>query len=283
MQANPPGPRTIANVLFSEEAEHVVVSDWLSDYLAQLGFSEMHALEAIDELQPRVATAIDAEIQRASSRGTHARFVWADDGHTTLARSASLGQELEAGVEHIAAKTRDGIFLALKDVTGHQFEKVCLYLLDVYGIDSANRGHVGKSGDQGFDFYGALIPYPRPGSDRLYTIGRRFVGQAKLRWNATVDSDTLAAFGKRLADLRLGKPAPQPIPATFLDGREPFIGLLITAGMLGPAARAEARRQVIHYIEGDQVAEDLARSPLAATWLDPETTDFSPERFVRSF
>jgi hypothetical protein len=278
-----PGPRSIVDALFKEQSDHVVVSDWLTSYLAQLGFSEMLALEKIDDLQPRVVAAIDAHIQRATSRGTNSRFTWADDNQTTLALSANLAQESDPGVEHIALKTRDGIFRALKDVSGHQFERICVYLLDVYGIDSANRGHVGMSGDQGFDFYGALLPYPRPGSERLYTLGRRFIGQAKLRWNATVDSDTVAAFGKRLADLRLGKPAPQPIPASFLGGNEPFIGLLITAGMLGPAAREEARRQVVHYIEGDQVAEDLARSPLAATWIDPATANFSSERFLESF
>jgi hypothetical protein len=255
----------------------------MTEFLGNLGLSDVQALELLDDLQPRVQDAIDGHVETANSRGVQATYIWADEGRTVLARPALFQDGGDARIGHLAAKTRPGIHAAMGQLTGAAFERVCLHLLDVYGIDAANRGVLGQSGDEGFDFYGALLPYTRPGSERLYTLGRRFLGQAKLRYDKQVDSDVVAAFGQRLNDVRLGKPAPAKLPATFLHGDEPLVGLLITGGYLAKAARAEARRRVIHYIEGDQVVEDLARSPEVETWLDPITSDFDPNLFLARF
>jgi hypothetical protein len=270
--------------LLASDAQSLELGRWLVDRIgAEPDISEMMAFEHADRLQPELSSLMDARIARDQQRGVQPRFIWADVARTTLAQPSLLADEASHEREHLAGLVRPSIIEALSRFAGADFERVCAYLLNEYGMDPQLKGLLGQSGDGGIDFFGVLRPYQRPGPERLYTLGRRFLGQAKLRYQALVDSDVVESFGSRVASARINDVANFSVPNAFRDIGEPIVGLFITAGYLGPSARDAAVRHIVYAIEGDQVAEDLSRSSGVQAWLNETGTSIDGEKFHAYF
>jgi hypothetical protein len=73
------------------------------------------------------------------------------------------------------------------------------------------------------------------------------------------------------------------VPQAFRDVTEPIVGLFVTGGYARRSGMEAARRHVVWIIDGDQVAEDLSRSPAIGDWLNETGTAVDSERFVSFF
>jgi len=276
--------REITAQLLAAPDEAVILGDWLVKTIqSDASVSDLAALEHAEEVQPEVARIIDGRIAAAQQRGVSPAYVWADAGRTTLARPSLLVNEVNRERERLAALVRDRIWDAIEELSGTGFEHVCDYLMDEYGMSPESRGLKGQAGDGGVDFFGVLRPYQLPGSERLYTLGRRFLGQAKRRYRGTVGPDEVEAFGSRVTTARVDNGATLNLPPQFATIDEPIVGLFLTAGSLGPSAKRAARRHVVYAIEGEQVAEDLARSSSVGEWLNDTGTSIDTDHFVAFF
>ena len=104
--------------------------------------------------------------------------------------------------------------------------------------------------------------------NRVHRTPFRLVGQAK-RYKGEVDGDKVAAFCGRVEECRRGQGKGwEKLPPWFQKRQDPIIGLLVTTGTIGPSARRAAREHVVLIFEGEQVADDLRRSSLFASWVD---------------
>jgi hypothetical protein len=268
------GPSGLADRVLVNASDVVDLDRWLCEHFqSTLGFSELEASDRVAEVRDRVASLITERITAGQERGVPTRLRWIDDRFLGLNRSAS-GPRLRASID-----------AALPLLTGNAFERVTELLLKRYGADPCavvGAASAGSRGDRGVDLVALMKGDTLPLPDRLRTLPMRVAIQAKLRYQGTVTPDDVEAFASRLENIRKGGDILALLPSWFTDPPLATVGLFVTAGRLTPGARSAAASATCLFIEGDQVAEDLARSSEASAWLDAHG-QFDRALFLKQF
>ena len=256
-------PRELAARILDDPTDLIDVSTWLQAECARNGdLSELEAFDRAESIRERVIREIGERLYDLRQRGLMPPHDWIDD-HRLLGRPHGDATRAQLSL-------RDAIRTALNELTGTQFEHVVKHLLEASGANPCavvGAQAVGSQGDRGIDVVALVSGPTRPLPDRFRTLPVRIAAQAKLRAGGHVDNNDVDAFARRLDNLRNDGDIAARMPAWFRSETLPIVGLLATAGRLLPAAKVAAAHGTISWIDGDQVVEDLARSPSVQNWL----------------
>ncbi len=161
----------------------------------------------------------------------------------------------------------DGIRSKIKAVDWRDFENLCKHLLEVNGIKEAEVTRGTKEG--GIDFYGLLRMREYSPGILLSGLEIRITGQAKHHsGDSKVGEPEMNAFIKQFQDFKNGRGKGQKaVPKWFRRLKSPTTGIFITNTEFTQDALNAARDAGIITRDGDQIAEDLVRSPRLNEWL----------------
>lgn len=272
--------RDFARELLHLEAPLITLdSALLARLVEQQGLSELEAMDRLDQDLRRLTIAIDSQIAEDREGRITTAYKW-DESRRFL-----IHKDADADDSHVARliKLRSRILDTLGELSPRQFEHLCGFLLDVYGVPSDQRIVTPPTADGGIDFIGVRGGEARPGGSRLDTLFVRIVGQAK-RYSSPVGPDAMAALSARLEDARRESGvAWTKLPDWFKDRNEPIVGMFVASSRFGDDARSSARLHTILAINGVQLSEDLAASGHVAEWCQPGTDEFDQSRFVGFF
>lgn len=256
-----------------------VESVLLAQLVEEEGLSELAAMDRLDRDLPRLSYAIDTEMAHDREARVTTAYRW-DDGRRLL-----IHKDTDSEDSHVArlVKLRTRIRETLADLSPRQFEHLCEFLLDIYGIPAGHRIVTPPSADGGIDFIGIRGGEARAGGSRIDSLFVRIIGQAK-RYTSTVGPDAMAALSGRLEETRRESGvAWTKLPDWFRNRTDPIVGMFVTSSSFGDDARTSARLHTVLAINGVQLSEDLATSRHVGEWCLPGTNEFDPGRFVAFF
>lgn len=248
----------------------IALGEFVYAYLVtEVGLAEYEA-STIHEREVRaLQRLLNLRIRSGVERQVPFYFQWVD----TLQSAVSF-----SGTESDFAM-RASLISTLATLTWRQLEHLCGVLLQAYGASADTTLVTRGQGDEGIDFYGVLPAKPAAGLGRPQATSWRILGQATL---GEPSISKVSGFCWRVTQVRSGGGSFwEAMEPWFRDAQKaPIMGLFVTLGHFGRTAERDSQQAVVMLLERDQVAEDLASSPLSLGWRD-EQGAFVPDRLLR--
>lgn len=162
-------------------------------------------------------------------------------------------------------KYRKKILKLIQEMKWRDFEFLCKHLLEINKITPA--GVTSKVKEGGVDFYGLLQMDRFSTGVLLKDVKIRIIGQAK-RYSNVVGEEKVRNFWTHYKEFSSGEGrAIKKLPKWFTQPQAPVLGFLITTSKFSRDAKEYAKKRDIILRDGEQVVEDLIKSPRAEEWF----------------
>lgn len=232
--------------------------------------TDLELSDQLPSIRRELQRILSVSMRQAAVRRVPFMFKWADGTKNDLVvLHPSAHQDLLASV-----------LQTLHQLEGRQFEHVCMELLGLYGFPADLCHLTPARADGGLDFYGILPALETSGLTRLRGQAWRVIGQATL---ASPSVAKVASFCHRVGQVRSESGRYWDLLEPFFKASPlPIIGLFVTLDLLGPTAQYDSRHSVVLFLDGQQVAADLAETPAFARWRNGDGS-FSPTLFLADF
>lgn len=160
----------------------------------------------------------------------------------------------------------DEIKTTIKNIDWRDFEYLCKHLLEINGIEAEVTG---GSKEGGIDFYGLLQMRKFSQGILLSGLEIRIIGQARHHSaDEKVGEPEVKLFAKQYSDFKNGRGrGRKAVPDWFKNSKSPIVPMFITNTEFTGDAYKAAEEEGIIPKDGDQISEDLFRSPRVNEWL----------------
>ena len=249
--------REIANQIWNSRELIIDLEDQCDRLLRKHlpNISSLEICEVLEDVVRKVKSQLRSEINHCRKKGTTPRYEFSEVTNV-LYRA-----------RHIRV---DEIKLGIKNIKWRNFEYLCKHLLEINGIEEAEVTSGTKEG--GIDFYGLLRMHKFARGVLLKDLEIRIIGQARHRSAHTkIGHPEVKLFAKQYTDFKSGKgKGREAVPDWFRNSKSPLTGMFITNTEFTKDAYDAAKEEGIILKDGDQIAEDLFRSPRVNEWLYTE-------------
>ena len=246
--------KSIANELWDSNTKNIELEEFCAELIRKhwQKITEWQLLEILESIQHKVKLEVRKKINECREKGVQPRYLFSEVSNTLYR------------VRDVKA---DEIQLKIKSIDWNNFEHLCKHILEISGIEEAGVTKSSKEG--GIDFYGLLRMRDYSKSILLSGLEIRIVGQAKHHSkDDKVGEEEMNAFIKQFENFRDGKGRGfKAVPAWFRRARSPITAIVITNTEFTEGAQKSARTEGVVIRDGEQIAEDLVRSPRVNEWL----------------
>lgn len=214
--------------------------------------SDLQVCELSEDVVRKVKAHLRSAINDCREEGTTPRYEFSEVGN-------GLYRARDIRVDEIKSR--------IKNINWENFENLCKALLEINGIEGA--GITKKAKEGGIDFYGLLLMRRFATGVLLKGLEMRIIGQAKHRSaEGKIGEPEVKLFAKQCSDFKKGTGKGQKaVPDWFKKAKSPLLYMLITNSEFTKDADDAAKAEGIVLKNGDQIAEDLFRSPKVNEWL----------------
>lgn len=246
--------REIAKQIWNSREPFIDLEDQcerlLRKHLPNLGGLEI--CEVSEDVEHKVKSHLKSEIARCREKGVTPRYEFGEVSNV-------LYRARDIRVDEIKSE--------IKNIKWRDFEYLCKHLLEINGIEEAEVTRGTKEG--GIDFYGLLRMHKFSQGLLLNGLEIRIIGQARHHSaESKIEEPELNAFIKQYRDFKNGKGRGQKaVPEWFTRAKSPIVAIFITNTEFTQGAYNAAKEEGIIPKDGDQIAEDLFRSPRVNEWL----------------
>ena len=246
--------REIANQIWNSKESvielEVQCGRLLRKHLADI--SDLQVCEFLEDVVRKVKAHLRSVINECREKRTTPRYEFSEVGDI-------LYRARDIRVDEIKSR--------IKNINWENFENLCKALLEINGIEGAGITRKAKEG--GIDFYGLLLMHKFATGVLLKGLEIRIIGQAKHRSaEGKIGEPEVKLFAKQCSDFERGTGKGQKaVPDWFKKAKSPLSYMLITNSEFTKDAYNAAKAEGIVLRNGDQIAEDLVRSPKVNEWL----------------
>ena len=246
--------REIANQIWNSQELNIDLEDQcerlLRNHLPNI--SDLEICEVLEDVERKVKSRLKEEISRCREKRITPRYEFSEVG-------AVLYSARDIRIDEIRSK--------IKTIDWRNFEHLCKLVLQINGIEEAEVTRGTKEG--GIDFYGLLRMHKFTQGILLSGLEIRIIGQARHRSADTKIGDPeVKLFAKQYSDFKSGMGRGQrAVPEWFKRLKSPVVAVFITNTEFTQDAYNAAKEEGIILKDGDQIAEDLFRSPRVNEWL----------------
>uniref|UniRef100_A0A7C3URU7 Restriction endonuclease n=1 Tax=candidate division WOR-3 bacterium TaxID=2052148 RepID=A0A7C3URU7_UNCW3 len=153
----------------------------------------------------------------------------------------------------------------MKEMPWGDFEYLCLHILEINGIINFSPT---EKNQKGIDFC-ALLELDRYSLPGILLKGCRvkIVGQAK-RFSREIGEGLVRNFKTFLEDVQEPKrDVIEKLPKWFKEIKSPILGIFLTTSKFTKGAIKYAQKEGIILKDGEQILEDLIKSPDSGKWV----------------
>lgn len=214
--------------------------------------SDLEICEVSEDVEHKVKSHLKTEIAHCRAKGVTPRYEFGEVSNV-------LYRARDIRVDEIKSE--------IKNIKWRDFEYLCKHLLEINGIEGA--GVTRKSREGGVDFYGLLRMHKFTKWVLLSGLEIRLIGQARhCSADGKVGEPQVNAFITQYHNFKSGRGrGRKAVPDWFKNSKSPLTALFITNTEFTQDAYNAAKAEGIILRDGDQIAEDLFRSPRIHEWL----------------
>jgi len=246
--------KSIANELWDSDAKNIELEEFCVELIKKYWekITEWQLLEILEPVQHKVKLEVKKKINECREKGVQPRYLFSEVSNT-------LYRVRDVKTDEIRLKT--------KSMNWNNFEHLCKHILEISGI--AEAGVTKSSKEGGIDFYGLLRMGAYHQSILLSGLEIRIVGQAKHHSeDDKVGELEMNAFIKQFENFRDGKGKGfKAVPTWFRRAKSPVTAIVITNTEFTEGAQEAALTAGVIIRDGEQIAEDLIKSPRVNEWL----------------
>lgn len=246
--------REIASQIWNSQELNIDLEDQCERLLRKHlpNINDLEICEVSEDVVRKVKSHLRSEINGCRGKGITPRYEFSEVGDV-------LYRARDIRIDEIRSK--------IKTIDWRNFEYLCMHLLEINGIEGA--GITRKSREGGIDFYGLLRMHKFTERVLLKGLEIRIIGQARHHsTDEKVGEPEVKLFAKQYSDFKIGQGRGQEaVPEWFKNLKSPLTALFITNTEFTKDAYNTAIEEGIIPKDGDQIAEDLFRSPRLDEWL----------------
>jgi len=233
----------------------------LKDTLPSL--NAMQIGDIIDEIVEKVSFYINKKIEHCKEIGIAPNYEFNDLPRDGLFRYSLKYKE--SPLISFLRKQKQSLLKLINKMPWQSFEHLCTRLLQIYGV---NPIKVTKVNQEGIDFCGL---YNIGNQSNFMIIPKSFkikvVGQVK-HYSNKIQPKSVRSFNTYCEDVKHEKTEiMNSLPSWFAKNKAPVLGIFITTSDFTKATIIYARKEWIILKNGEQVLEDLIKSPLNKNWI----------------
>jgi hypothetical protein len=224
--------------------------------------SDLQIAETLQLLVEKAKLIFDKTNEEKVSRGIKPEYERQEYPEDMLMRYDIIHEE--NGLSYVR-KYRKEILITICRMDWRDFQFLCKHLLGINKIVISDVTCGSKEG--GVDFYGLLqMERFNPGL-LLKNAKIRIIGQAK-RYKNVVEHDEIRTFKTQQDDLlqNTGN-AINKLPSWFVRSKDPLLSIFVATTRFSRGAKTYAKQNSILLRDGEQVIEDLIKSPHAREWF----------------
>ena len=240
--------KSIADELWDSNSNNIEFEEFCGESIRKhwSKITEWQLLEILEPVQHKVRLEVKKKISECREKGVKPRYLFSEVSNTLY---------------RVRDVKTDEIRLKIKSIDWNSFEHLCKHILEISGVTAPGVTKSSKEG--GIDFYGLLRMGDYRQSILLSGLEIRIVGQAKHHSeDEKVGEPDMNAFIKQFEGFRDGKGRGfKAVPAWFRRARSPVTAIVITNTEFTDGAQTAARNAGVVIRDGEQIAEDLVRSP----------------------
>jgi len=243
--------------------------------------SELEITDILDEIEKRVISYIKKKIKHCEEQSIAPPYEF-DDYPPNMLLRYSLKHQEEPQISFLR-KHQGEILKAIKKMPWKGFENLCKHILEINGII---KSFLTPPCQEGIDFYG-LIDMDKyfPGV-LLRGCKLRVIGQVK-RVSIKIHQSWIRTFKTYCDDVKnKNGRVLRKFPKWFKEIETPILGIFITTSSFEKGAIRYARKEGITIKTGEQVVEDLIKSPRRDEWFSKNKNGrlkFDEALFIKSF
>lgn len=240
--------RIIANQVWESRAPVIDLAECcerlLKEHLPSI--TDWQICDVLEDVERKVKYQLKKSITQCREKRITPRYEFSEVGDV-------LYRARDVRIDEIRSK--------IKTVDWRNFEYLCKHVLQINGIEEADVTRGTKEG--GIDFYGLLRMRKFSQGILLSGLEIRIIGQARHHSADTKIGDPeVKLFAKHYGDFKSGRGRGQrAVPEWFKKLKSPIVAIFITNTEFTQDAYNVAREEGIILKDGDQIAEDLFRSP----------------------
>lgn len=273
--------RKVIRDILSSDDEKINLEEYCFKKLKETHreLSPLEIGEMIPSIVDKVSNKFKVMIENSRKRGITPEYDFIEYPPNTLYKTYLLE---ENGFSSIR-KHRKEILQTICKMKPRSFEFVCEHLLNVNKIFISGLTSGKKEG--GVDFYGLLELNKFSNGLLFRNVKIKIIGQAK-RYKIAVDDGEVRKFKTHYDDLlqNRGRAIPK-LPDWFINLKAPILPLFIITCNFRKGAKIYAKENGIILKEGEEVVEDLIKSPKAKEWFSRKNGKiiFDKMLFMKSF
>ncbi len=246
--------REIANQIWNSRELNIDLEDQCERLLRKHfpNLSDLEICEVLEDVEHKVRSHLKSEIAHCREKGVTPRYEFGEVSNV-------LYRARDIRVDEIKSE--------IKNINWRNFEYLCKHLLEVNRIEGVEV--TGRSKEGGIDFYGLLRMRRFAEGVLLKGLEIRIVGQAKHRSaDQKIGEPEVKLFAKQYSDFKSGRGrGRKAVPDWFRNLKSPLTAIFITNTEFTKDACEAAEEEGVILKDGDQIAEDLFRSPRVNEWL----------------
>ena len=240
--------KSIVDELWDSNSKNIELEEFCGESIRKHlpRITDWQLLEILEPVQHKVKLEIKKRINECREKGVRPRYSFS---------------EVSNSLYRVRDLKTDEIRLKIKSMDWDGFERLCEHILEISGVASSGVTRTSKEG--GIDFYGLLRMGDYHQSILLSGLEIRIVGQAKHHSeNEKVGEPDMNAFITQFENFREGRGRGfRAVPAWFRRAKSPMTAIFITNTEFTGGAQTAARNAGVVIRDGEQIAEDLVRSP----------------------
>lgn len=246
--------QNIVEAIWGSGEPNIDLSLWCAKELAKYfpHWGDLEICDVSEDVERKVKSRLKEEISRCKEKRITPRYEFSEVSNV-------LYRVRDVRIDEIRSK--------IKTVDWRNFENLCKCVLEINGIEEA--GVTRRSREGGIDFYGLLRMHKFSQGILLSDLKIRIVGQARHHsTDSKVGEPEVKLFAKQYSDFESERGrGRKAVPDWFRNLKSPLTGIFITNTEFTPDAYNAAEEEGIILKNGDQIAEDLFRSPRVNEWL----------------
>ena len=240
--------KSIADELWDSNSRNIELEEFCTESIRKhwQEITEWQLLEILEPVQHKVKVEIKKKISECREKGVKPRYSFS---------------EVSNNLYRVRDVKTDDIRLKIKSIDWNSFEHLCEHILEISGVTATGVTKSSKEG--GIDFYGLLRMGDYHQSILLSGLEIRIAGQAKHHSeDEKVGERDMNAFIKQFENFRDRRGRGfTAVPTWFRRSRSPITAIVITNTEFTEGAQIAARNAGVVIRDGEQIAEDLVRSP----------------------